>query len=300
MLLQADGSVHDWLEGRGPRLTLIGGIDDATGELTAALFREHEDAAGYLEMLERTVRTLGLPLALYTDRHGIFVKDPERPPTLAEQLAGRRSTTQVGRALEDCGVRWIGARSPQAKGRVERSWGTAQDRLVSELRRAGADDLATANRVLARYLARHNERFAVPPMNGEPAWRPWSSPWPVESVLCFHYPRRVANDATIPWEGDALGLPRRSDGRSWAGRRIIVEERLDGSLWARTDDGHHRLRHAPPSAPVLRARRRRELDATSTTAPLDILIEHEPPPASPSTRPAPDHPWRRATLRRPR
>ena len=115
MLLQVDGSRHDWLEGRGPMLTLVGGIDDATSRVTGATFRLQEDAAGYFLMLTHTAHRHGLPGALYSDRHGIFVKDPNRGPTLAEQLTGQRSLTQVGRALDQLGIRWIGARSPQAK-----------------------------------------------------------------------------------------------------------------------------------------------------------------------------------------
>ncbi len=300
MLLQADGSDHDWLEGRGPRLTLVGGIDDATGVVPGATFRAHEDAAGYFAMLGQTARRVGLPLALYTDRHGIFTKAADRPPTLTEQLTGQRSLTQVGRALAEVGVRWIGAHSPQAKGRIERAWGTFQDRLVSELRRAGAADLETANAVLERHLPRHNARFGVPAAVDEPAWRPWTLPWTVESVFCFHYPRRVANDATLPWDGTALQLPRRSDGRSWAGRRVILEERLDGSLWARTDDGHHRLREAPASAPLLRARHLDRLDALEEPAEPKRSEPITETGSRPTGRPRPEHPWRRYPAAKPR
>jgi hypothetical protein len=94
----------------------VGAIDDATGVIPAAVFRDQEDAAGYFTVLAGTARRVGLPLALYTDRHGIFTKDPDRPPTLTEQLTGKRSLTQVGRALEALGVRWIGARSPLLSG----------------------------------------------------------------------------------------------------------------------------------------------------------------------------------------
>jgi transposase len=106
LLLQVDGSRHDWLEGRGPMLTLVGGIDDATGIVTGAVFREQEDAAGYLEVLIQTANRHGLPLGLYSDRHGIFWKSAGSIPTLAEQFAGRRSTTQLGRALEVAGIAW--------------------------------------------------------------------------------------------------------------------------------------------------------------------------------------------------
>ncbi len=203
MLLQTDGSKHDWLEERGPELTLVGGIDDATGTVTGGRFRAAEDAAGYFEMLVQTIRRHGLPLALYTDLSGVFIKDPNRPPTLAEQLTGRRSLTQVGRALDVLGIRWIGARSPEAKGRVERLWGTLQDRLVSELRRARVTTLEGANELLAWYLPRHNRRFALEPADPAPAWRPWPSDLPPEAVLCFEYPRRAERDATVSWAAAA-------------------------------------------------------------------------------------------------
>jgi hypothetical protein len=258
------------------------------------VFREQEDAAGYFGVLAQTVSRYGLPVALYTDRHGIFVKDRGRPATLAEQLTGQRSLTQVGRALDELGVGWIGARSPQAKGRSERGWGTAQDRLVSELRRAGAATLDEANRVLARYVPRHNRWFGVPPAEAEPAWRAWTSPWPVEAELCFHYPRRAEGDATIGWDGGALALPRRRDGQAWGRRRVVVEEHLDGALWVRDGPERHRLREAPPSAPRLRARRQVPIPA------LEVLPEPEPVAERPAPsaakvpwRPPPDHPWRR-------
>jgi hypothetical protein len=278
-------------------LTLVAAIDDATGLLTGALFREQEDAAGYFTVLAQTVRRYGLPLALYTDRHGIFTKDPGRPPTLTEQLTGRRSLTQVGRALDALGVGWIGAHSPQAKGRSERAWGTLQDRLVSELRRAGAATIDEALVILARHLPRHNARFGVPAALAEPAWRPWPSPFPIEAELCFHYRRTVASDATIAWDGADLAVPRRADGRGWAGRRVTIEEQLDGGLWVRHGQERHRLSEAPPSAPLLRARpmsRPDGLEPAPERAPSD-----EPRPPSVATtpsipwRPARDHPWRR-------
>lgn len=298
MLLQTDGSRHDWLEGRGPVLTLIGAIDDATGIVTAATFREAEDAAGYLEVFRRTVATYGRPLAIYSDRHGIFSKDPNRPPTLAEQLAGKRGFTQVGRALDEAAIGWIGASSPQAKGRVERLWGTKQDRLVSELRRAGASTIEEANVVLARYLPRHNRRFAIEPADPEPAWRPWPAERDLAAVFGFCYPRRVANDATLAWAGGSLALPRRADGRSWAGRTVTVEERLDGSLWVGTDGSHQRLTEAPAVAPVLRARRLKRIEALEPASERPVLPAT--PPSVASTAPRPTHPWRRYPAVRPR
>ena len=303
MLLQVDGSRHDWLEGRGPMLTLVGGIDDATGLFTGATFRLQEDAAGYFSVLAQTAAGYGLPVALYSDRHGIFVKDPARPPSLAEQLAGKRSVTQVRRALEAAGVGWIGALSPQAKGRIERGWGTAQDRLRSELRRAGAATLDEANAILPGWLGRHNARFAVPPADPEPAWQAWPAGLSAETVLCFWYPRRVAPDATLSWAGQPLALPPRADGRSWAGTGVIVEERLVGSLWVSHAGTTYRLADAPPGPVTLRARHLRLEPLADLAVAAAVRESPAPLPSAATSRGGnhnPNHPWRRYAAVRPR
>jgi hypothetical protein len=300
MLLQTDGSRHDWLEARGPWLTLVGGIDDATGSVTDGSFRAAEDAAGYFAMLAGTVARYGLPLALYSDLHGIFVKDPNRPPTLAEQLTGRQRLTQVGRALEEAGIRWIGARSPQAKGRAERLWGTLQDRLVSELRRAKVATLEDANELLTWYLPRHNTRFGVPAADPSPAWRPWPDGPAPEAVFCFHYARRVGNDATVAWDGRSLALPAVVAG-AWAGRQVVLQERLDGSLWASRDTECVPLTRAPDIAPVLRAR---HLPRVPELLPRAEPADPSPPPPPASAASvvthARSHPWRQYPAVRPR
>lgn len=294
MLLQADGSRHDWLGERAERLTLIAGIDDATGAISGGTFRAQEDAAGYLLLLAQTAAAHGLPGALYTDRHGIFVKDPGRAPTLTEQLTGRRSLTQVGRALDAAGIRWIGARSPQAKGRAERLWGTLQDRLIAELRRARVTSIEGANELFAWYVPRHNRRFGVEPAEATSAWRPWSFELPPEAVFCFEYPRRVAADATVSWDGAALDLPRRSDGTSWAGLRVHIQERLDGSLWVRDKVTVQPLSPAPPTPADLRARRLTHLpDLGPPLEPDHGPYDDRPPSAARVFKPGPDHPWRR-------
>src|ERR1022692_4000840 len=127
-LVQLDGSPHDWLEGRGPRLTALGLQDDATGKILAAQFFPSESAAGYLALLRQLLRHRGIPLAFYGDHSGIFVRNDDFW-SVEEQLAGKRQPTQFGRALEQLGITFIAARSPQAKGRVERLWGVLQDRL---------------------------------------------------------------------------------------------------------------------------------------------------------------------------
>jgi transposase len=286
-LLQVDGSRHRWLGPDRPFLTLVGAVDDATGLVTAGTFREQEDAAGYLAVLTATIGAHGLPMAIYSDRHTLFATDRPRRPTLEEQLAGREPRTQVGRALEQAGIGWIGARSPQAKGRVERLWGTLQDRLVSELRLAGAASLTDANEVLAGYLPRHNDRFAVPPADPQPAWQAWDLVDPVEAVLCLHYPRRVANDATVSWRGRALALPPSPTG-SWAGRRVTLEHRLDGSLWVGHRGQHLPLVEAPSGSVTLRAGK----GSSASGGPPDELLAERPPRSRAFPAP-PDHPWRR-------
>ena len=194
LLLQTDGSRHDWLGDRGPRLTLVGMIDDATGRVTAATFREQEDTAGYLEVLAATLRRHGVPGAIYHDRATIFEPALRQPITLEEQLIDTRIPTQLGRAFAELGIGSIAARSPQAKGRIERLWGTLQDRLVPELRLAGIADREGANAYLARYLVRHNRRFTVDPIEPEPAWRRMPGGTPIERV-CWPV-HRCSGDAT--------------------------------------------------------------------------------------------------------
>jgi hypothetical protein len=287
-LLQVDGSRHRWLGPDGPFLTLVGAIDDATGIVTAGTFRMQEDAAGYFTVLERTVRAFGRPMAVYSDHHSIFVVERGRTPSLADQLAGREPRTQVGRALEQAGIGWIGAHSPQAKGRVERLWGTLQDRLVAELRLGAAGSIEDAELVLAGYLSRHNERFGVSPTDPTPAWRPWDLAHPPESVFCFHYPRRVASDSTVSWAGRSLAVPRATDGRAWSGRAVVVEERLDGSLWVGHGEQLLPLAPAPDRPAVLRARRMSRDSEGKPDWPGPLARR----PSRGSYPQRPDHPWR--------
>ncbi len=181
LLLQLDGSRHDWLEGRGPWLTLIGAIDDATGKVVAAIFREQEDAAGYLTILRDTIEAFGVPCAIYRDRHGAFAPTNPRAGR-PDAPDGRVSLSQVGRALVELEVDSIVAGSPQAKGRIERLWGIFQDRLVTELRLAGISDLAAANAFLRTYLGRHNAHGQFSPSVPR---RPWT-PGPSSAMIALH------------------------------------------------------------------------------------------------------------------
>src|SRR5574341_276884 len=227
MMLQVDGSPHDWLQGRGPRLCLIGAIDDATGKVVGAFFQQAESSWGYFTLFASIFRQHGLPQSIYSDRHSVFWTD--REPTVEEQLSNKRPTTEVGRGLEELGVSLILAGSPQAKGRIERLWGTFQDRLVSELRLAGAKTKEQAQAVLDRILPDHNRKFAKPAARSEPAWRK-ASPTQIEQALCFKQQRTVAKDNTVTFEGTVFHIPKKSPSRSYANKRIDVHVLLDGAV----------------------------------------------------------------------
>ncbi len=230
MLVQMDGSHHPWLQKRGPAFVLLHAIDDATGTVLGAVFREREDAAGYLLLLRQVASTHGLPIAVYTDHHGIFHRAKQTPLTLQEQLRGGPDPTQVGRALAELSIQWIPASSPQAKGRVERLGGIFQDRLVSELRLAGIRDLAGANTFLPTYIARHNQRFARPAAQRLTAFRPVPRHWNLETVCCFKYRRAVGNDHTVHVGPHHLQIQPDGRPRTFARVTVEVHERLDGSL----------------------------------------------------------------------
>mgnify|MGYP001594814258 FL=1 len=254
-----------------------------------ALFREQEDTQGYLLLLHEIIQHKGIPLALYSDRHGIFQRSPKDSETVEEQLAGTREPTQFGRAIKELGIQNIFARSPQAKGRIERLWGTFQDRLVAELRLAGACTLAEANNILTNFLPRFNERFGVPAAQPGFAYRLPEAELDLESVLCFKYQRTVARDNTIRFGGHTLQLLPGLDRLSYAQARVELQERLDGSLVVTYQDQTIATSPAPPTAPLLRARSNAH---RATPSPPTIPSNNGPRPHVPS----PDHPWRKPLL----
>ena len=229
MMMLWDGSRHEWLEDRGPPLCLVGAIDDATGALLpGAHFVEQECAAGYLTTLRRITEEKGLPLSAYMDQHGSLKRNDDFW-TLEEELRGEQDPTHVGRALRALGIEVIFALSPQAKGRVERLWGTLQDRLVSELRLADARTSAEANAVLVRYLPEHNARFAVAPKEAASAWRPIRQGLDLDRVCSFHYTSTVLNDNTVRIGGKVIDIPPGPGNRSYAQAKVEVRQLLDGS-----------------------------------------------------------------------
>ncbi len=321
MLLQVDASRHDWLEGRGPHLSLLLAIDDATGKVPFALFREQEDAQGYLFLMRGIIERKGVPLALYTDKHGIFQRSSKERESLEEELLGEREPTQFGRALRELEVQHIFAQSPQAKGRVERLGGTFQDRLVSELRLAGASTMEEANWLLSDFLPRFSERFGVAPSQEGSAYREPDPGLCLDGVLCFKYQRTVASDNTVRFFEHTLQLLPGPDRLSYAQARVEVQERLDGSLVVVYQGKVLGSREAAPGPVTLRARKLRRAEQAAAGK-VNLVVGVRPIGAAATIqragnqgnggrphpdnesqsnlrqkpllpKPPPDHPWRR-------
>ena len=227
-LVQMDTSIHDWTEGRGEPMVLVNMIDDATSRIEAG-FYAGETVEAHLDLLGRWLRRYGRPVALYTDRDSIF----------AYQSQGRGDPdglTQFGRALQELGIELILARSPQAKGRVERFFETAQDRWVKELRLAGVTTRAQANALLqARLIAEFNRRFTVTPASPQDAHRPLGRGHNLAAILSVQHGRVVSNDYTVRFENRIyqVGKPVYPGLR---GGRVVIELRLDGSMAIRFGD----------------------------------------------------------------
>ena len=244
MLIQLDGSHHPWLGHQVPPFALLIAVDDATGTVVDALFSEQEDAHSYFVLIQGLVQHLGVPVALYTDRHAVFKHTP------GSGLPGM--PTQFSRAMEELGIQMIFAQSPQAKGRVERTAGTFQDRLITELRLAGATTIEQANSVLEQFLPRYNRRFQVPPQYPEPAFRPLDPELCLEQILCFKHKRRVARDNTVRFQLHTLQLLPGPERPSYAGAGVEVLEGLDGRLSVRHEGRIVAAQEAPPSPVFLR------------------------------------------------
>jgi transposase len=279
MLLQTDGSDHDWLEGRGPRLCLIAYIDDATNEVPAAIFREQEDAAGYMLGLQQLGQAHGLPLALYADQHTIFQSPKEA--TLEQQLAGQEPKSQFGRCLEELGIQYIPAYSPQAKGRIERLFETLQDRLVKALREAGAATCQQANAVLLDFLPSFNTRFQIEAAQPGSAYRQWPADLRPSDVLCFKYTRTVANDNTISFDGHKLQIPPGPRRISYARARLEVRQHLDHSLAVHYQGELLATFEAADNGP-LRVGKFTPATLPAPTLPLQTALPSVPQPSPPS------------------
>jgi helix-turn-helix protein len=225
-LVQWDTSEHDWLEGRGEKLYLIAMIDDASSELTAGFVR-HDSTEENLKQLRSYLVQPGRPVSVYTDKASLFQVTPR---AIHHRDAPEQQLTQIGRALKELNIEWIAAHSPQAKGRIERAFQTAQDRLVKGLRQVGAKDLETANAYLQQvFLPLWNRRFRREPRLAGDAHRGLLPGTNLDSVLSIRVSRTVSPDYTVRWDGASYRVEREQIARGMRGARVQLERRLDGS-----------------------------------------------------------------------
>ena len=244
MLVQIDGSQHPWLEDRGPKLTLLIAVDDATGTVVQAVFRTAEDTRGYLVLMEGLVRQWDIPLAIYSDRHAAFKYNAPQKPVPVE-------TTQFARVMRELGIQQIFALSPQAKGRVERMLETFHDRLVAELRLAGASNIDEASLVLQEFLPRLNARFAVAAEQTEPAYRLVPNELSFTEAICLKDTRKVARDNTVKYRWRILQLLPEAKRTCYASLRVDVLEWADGDLMIRYQRETVDYQEGPPPASAL-------------------------------------------------
>jgi len=265
-MVQLDGSHHDWLEGRGPKLVLMGYIDDATSSVEAR-FYDHEGTVPALDSFRSWVQRYGIPCSVYLDKHTTY-RSPQAP-TVEEQLEGReQSQSQFQRAMSELGVEVIHAHSPAAKGRIERLFQTLQDRLVKELRLAGASTLAEANQVVKRYLPLYNQRFRVQAAHPTNLHRRVPTRLDLDTVLCLKTQRRLNADSTVQHEGQVYLVQDRVKAQT-----VMVHQRLDGSI-------HLRCHNRALSYRLVAQRPRKAQPMVKSV------------PAKTTHRPAAEHPWR--------
>ena len=281
-LVQMDASIHDWLEGRGETVVLITMIDDATSRVMAR-FSPAGTVEAHMDLLERWVRAYGRPLAVYTDRHSIFEAHEQGQP-----LADPDAETQFGRALRELDVELIRAHSPQAKGRVERSFGTAQDRWVKELRLARAKTCERANAVLDRVVPEHNRRFARPPRGTTDCHRRVGATHRLEAILSIQAERVVSNDYVVRWANRFFQLlPPAWPGLR--GGRVVIERRRDGAVMVRFGGRYLAYREIEVGGE----------EKTAGEGTEGATVKRPPPRpqvGSGPRKPAANHPWRKKLI----
>jgi hypothetical protein len=253
-LVQWDTSEHDWLEGRGEKLYLIHMIDDASSELLGR-FVTSDSTAENLRLLRTYLERNGRPVAFYTDTASLFqtaAKMARNQTGLSRDEREPLPPTQIGRALRELGIAWIGAHSPQAKGRVERSFGTAQDRLVKGLRIAGARTLAEANRFLEReFLPWWNQHLVTTPAIAADAHRPLRPEHDLDSALSHVETRQVTSDYTFQFQGRLYQIQRASIRTGLRGASVRIEWRASGTVAVRFRDEYLAIQRCAPRPKTL-------------------------------------------------
>lgn len=222
-MIQMDGSHHAWFEDRREICTLMGYIDDATGK-KRGWFYEYEGTLPAMDSLKRYIKRYGIPLSVYLDRHSTYKGWGK--PTIEQQLKSEINLSQFERACKELSIQVIHAHSAPAKGRVERSFRTDQDRLVKELRLEGIKTLEKSNRFLNSYWHRHNQRFSIPARESVDMHRPVPCGMNLDSILCIKTPRVVRNDSTILHEGQFYQILDPN-----VGKEVIIEEHTNAKTY---------------------------------------------------------------------
>lgn len=221
-MVQMDGSHHDWFEGRGPWCVLMAYSDDATGRVNGR-FYEYEGTIPAMDSFRGYIRKHGIPLSIYLDKHTTYKSTAK--PTIEEEVQGIKPMSQFGRAMKEMGVDMIHAHSPQAKGRIERLFGTLQDRLVKEMRLRGISTIEGANRFLQEYLPVYNKKFMVAAVSKEDLHRPVPKGMDLGKILCIRTERTVRNDHTIAHDRRLYQIEE-----SILSKKVTVQERIDGKM----------------------------------------------------------------------
>ena len=264
-MIQADGSHHDWFEGRGPECVFMGYIDDATGKVFGR-FSAYEGTIPAMDSFRRYIRKYGIPLSLYMDKHTTYKAPGE--PTIEDELMGTKPVSEFGRALKELGVELIHAHSPQAKGRVERLFGTLQDRLVKEMRLRGISSITEANEFLKEYLPVYNRRFARKAVEEENLHRPIPKGLNLDRILCIRTQRTVRNDFTIAHDRKLYQIEE-----AVKSKKVMVEEYTNGSMGIWCQDKKMKFRHI-------------------TMRPEKPQRQIPRPHHRKASKPAANHPWR--------
>jgi transposase len=268
-LVQWDTSEHDWLEGRGEKLYLIAMIDDATSRLFARFVR-HDSTEENMKLLWRYVEKFGRPLSFYTDKASLFqtAEKRKRDEPGVEKDAVEMPPTQIGRGLRELGISWIAAHSPQAKGRVERNFCTAQDRLVKGMRVAGVRTIEQANEYLIKdYLAWWERELTVEAANPDDAHRPLDKSHNLAASLSHVEMRQVRNDYTLRWDGKLYQIESQAVTTGLRGANVRVEQRLDGSLAVRYGERYLPVEECAPAEPAKGAKAAKAAGPVKATRP---------------------------------
>lgn len=268
-LIQIDGSDHTWFEERGPRCTLLVYIDDATGQLMELWFVPDETFFAYCEATRHYLERYGKPAAFYSDKHGIFRVNQERP------LGTTSGLTQFGRAMQELDIKIICANTPQAKGRIERANKTLQDRLVKELRLRGISDMETANAFLPEFRNDFNRRFAHVPRSSHNSHRPLSNSENLDLILSHQEPRTLSKNLTVQFKHVVYQIQSKRPRYSMRNAKVIVCENAKGDISIL-----YNFKPLPYSIYIQSSRQAEIVDSKS-------LNYHVNPPI-----PAPNHPWR--------